>query len=444
MISYGSRRPEIGLASVVIVGPGKDTGSLTFRYFPGATLSGRVLDETGEPIEDALVQLARSSVVDGKLVTKAYVSTRADDTGHYRFGRLPGGGSYFITVTGQPWYTKVTVAGVDASAPSPAFWPAYYPNTHDPSRAQPLVLKPGEERGADFVLRAATGASLTVKYTAEAPTFSGVLTLKYQGVANNDAVQRSVSITRAAGEYKLDGVPPGRYTVEVAGNFGPNALGASEVVDMNGAPASVALAPLPWPRVSGQVTAQRPDARLDDGIAVTLMFDDVRQVRVPVGKDGKFAFEPVPPGLYKLGLSSSRSAYLAGFGVTGTVLQEGDLKLSSGETPTLTIIASDEAGQVSGFVMEGGKATDGVLVVLAPEDPESPRQRYFGFQTESDGSFVWNAVPAGRYHLFAVEDTAFEHKNPAVVAPYRAKAKLVVVGPGSKLTEQLSVTPPPK
>src|SRR5580698_2353413 len=64
--NYGSRNPDIPLGSAVIVGEGHDTGNLICRWYPTSAIFGTVVDESGEKVEGALVQLVRSSVIGGR------------------------------------------------------------------------------------------------------------------------------------------------------------------------------------------------------------------------------------------------------------------------------------------------------------------------------------------------------------------------------------------
>jgi len=145
--NYGSRNDESPVGSAVIVGPGKDTTNLVFRFFPPASISGKVLDDSGEPVDDALVQLIRTSIVAGVRQTAVFRYTRTNDLGGYRLGWIPGGTGYYVTVTGEPWFTKrAQMPGVTGVAPesAQAYGPVYYPGTSDASQAAAIKIGPGE------------------------------------------------------------------------------------------------------------------------------------------------------------------------------------------------------------------------------------------------------------------------------------------------------------
>ncbi len=163
--SYGKRSPNSDFAAAVIAGPGLSTDHLVFRWFPPAAISGRVIDQFGEPVEAAHVGLLRMVVLNGRKRVYFYGSRYTNDRGEYYIGPfLPG--SYYVTVAAAPWYAgsalAFAVSANRALASSPAYATMYYPNTHDPRAAAPLVIKPGQEARADFTLDKTRGVNLTI------------------------------------------------------------------------------------------------------------------------------------------------------------------------------------------------------------------------------------------------------------------------------------------
>ena len=68
----------------------------------------------------------------------------------------------------------------------------------------------------------------------------------------------------------------------------------------------------------------------------------------------------------------------------------------------------------------------GVLAVLAPRRESANPLDYHGFQTDSDGSFEWQGLPAGDYVLLVRQNWFdFEYANPAAVRPYLEAGRAV-------------------
>jgi hypothetical protein len=87
--SYGQRA---GWSSAIVTGPGQNgqnTESLVLRLPPPGIISGRVTDDAGEPVAEALVELLDSRITDGRRTVTAVSSKRTDDAGEYRWA---GGG----------------------------------------------------------------------------------------------------------------------------------------------------------------------------------------------------------------------------------------------------------------------------------------------------------------------------------------------------------------
>ena len=94
-------------AGAVVVGPDQDTGSIALRMSPPAVISGKVVDDAGEPVAQAQVELLGSKIIDGRRGLTIVAVRQTDDTGEYRFSAL-WAGSYYLVVSGVPWYTKFT------------------------------------------------------------------------------------------------------------------------------------------------------------------------------------------------------------------------------------------------------------------------------------------------------------------------------------------------
>jgi hypothetical protein len=222
---------------------------------------------------------------------------------------------------------------------------------------------------------------------------------------------------------------------------GGNDLAASRKIQVGSADLSLELALRPNPAVSGSIQWKDPAARPRGPLAVTLVGEDgAGSVDAAVQPDASFTFATVAAGRYRPQIRSEDGFYAAAIHVDGADYRDGVVELVEGQTVSLRIAASSELGGVKGFVMREDRPTEGALVVLAPVDstfPGAPR----GFQSDSDGSFDYQKVPAGDYLLFAVEDLDFEYANPAVIKPYRAAAKQIRVEPQGIVSERIPLAP---
>ena len=445
--NYGEQNQENGFGSAVIVGPGQDTGTLVFRWFPAAAIFGTVVDDSGEPVEGALVQLLRSHVAVGHRVTATFRWYRTNDRGEFRFGQLPGAGRYYLAVTGTPWYEAGAraMAGEEPAAHPAAFIPVYYPNTSDAARATPLLVAPGEETRADFTLTTAVGATVTVTHSGPAD-LKGSVSLTRDGIAGIDSFQEQQALTAvngAAGKIPqlLTGVPPGHYVVSVTGTSGKSYLAGRTAIDVNGSDVGVEVPLRPAATIGGSVQFLNPAAKPAGTLRVALQVDGVGAVlNAAVRPDGSFLFPDVPHGEYRIGVVGV-GFFVSHSEAAGVPFRDGLLTVTEGDAGTVSLTISNETGRLNGFVMNGDRPAAAVMVVLARAEESRNPVHYRGYQTESDGSFDYRNIPAGSYSLFAVEDTSFEYANPDAVRPYLADAKAVRIEPHGMSTERIPVTP---
>jgi hypothetical protein len=439
--NYASNQGDSVLGSALIVGPGKDTGNLVFRYYPMASISGKVLDDAGEPVEDAVVQLIRSSTVGGKRLTRIFRAVRTDDRGEYRLGWVPGGTGYYVAVTGEPWFNRNRFARPEPNGEEPAetrlaYATSYYPDTTDAAHAAPLNLAPGAEVHADFTLRTVPGARILVKHGAP-PGSTGLVSLTYPGIDGVEAYQQQVSLTPS-----LSGVPPGRYTLRVTARSGDSDLIGFANVDVNGADVTVDMPLHPAASISGRLQFARAGTQPNGTVVVTITTDGVTGIyNTTVKSDGTFRFPNVLPGRYRVAIRSA-GWFATKIDVAGAALREGLIDIGDGDSATVTITASDETGNVNGFVKEGDRTLPEVLVVLVSAGKDQRAVYYRAFQTESDGSFDFRSVPAGRYLMFAIEDKSFEYANPEALKPYLANALPVTIEPHKASVQDVALTAP--
>jgi len=119
--------------------------AVEIRLKRGAVISGRVVDEFGEPVEN--VRIVAQTDPKARLALADGVST--DDRGEYRLTGLPAG-SFIVSVTRV--YGTLDPRTARQREPDTIF----YPGSTVSSEAKPLQLVPGsDQRRIDFVFPAA-------------------------------------------------------------------------------------------------------------------------------------------------------------------------------------------------------------------------------------------------------------------------------------------------
>ena len=118
-------------AKEVDVPGGRITAGVTIRLNPGAAISGRVFDKTGDGAPGVGVELLRERYQQGgerRLVPVA--STKADDAGYFRVADLLPG-RYYVKAS------MPTMPESDGDG-TPVYVPTYFPQTAWLREARPL------------------------------------------------------------------------------------------------------------------------------------------------------------------------------------------------------------------------------------------------------------------------------------------------------------------
>jgi hypothetical protein len=93
-LSYGQRRP-LQAGTPLQLGDGEQLKGIQFQLPRGGVISGRVLDEDGEPVAGAMVRVMRYQYLQGDRRLTPAGSAQTDDRGQYRvWGLMPG--DYYV------------------------------------------------------------------------------------------------------------------------------------------------------------------------------------------------------------------------------------------------------------------------------------------------------------------------------------------------------------
>lgn len=416
---FGAVAPSSPFSSAVVTGPDQDTSHLLFRWFATSAVFGKVVDDRGEPVENATVQLIRESIVAGRKLLLPFRTQKTDDLGNYRFAPLAGG-AYYIVVTGEPWYAKqmTLLHSMHPDEPPPpalTFSPSFYPNSPDPRGAAPLMLKPGAEMQANFSMQ--TVRAVNVRGTCpNTEHCAGSLSLYLQGVGGVETLQSTTFLMQP---QSSDGVPPGRYSARFNGTGGA----MHRTVDVGVSDVTIEIIPKPAPSAEGKVTFADPDAKPRSTMYLRLVNEATgAAIARAIGGDGSFTWTNLAVARYRPQLSGTDGFFISEISVDGAAFKDGVLDIVDGASVHLNIVASDDIGRLKGFVKNGDRPVPAALVVLAPRVPSANPYSYHGFQTESDGSFDFTQVSAGDYLLFAIDRIDVEYANAEALRPYLASA----------------------
>ena len=443
---YGARTLGSGFGTAVLTGPELDTSQLVFLWRQTASIGGKVQDEWGDPVEAALVQVIRSSVINGRRQARTIAWRHTDDRGEYYAGPLPEGG-YFIAVTGRPWYERQRHGfGLLEHHEAPSYATKYFPNAAAPPGATLVEVKPGAEARADFTLsetRAATVHVRCAEREGQAQHAGGQfrVMLAIDGIPGAESYQ-SNEWAYGCNTF-IRGVPPGHYTLRLVGN-GASGMYAEQKIDVGASDVDVELRPQPWSKIGGRVEFLPPERPPADAVLVGLIDQDTHHTLwARVAADGAFT---VPGGLVgraRIVVNAKSGLFAERIDVEGAALDDDMLDVPGGAMVKLRIVASAGKGRVHGYAIGTEGAQEGALVLLVPAQAAAPLRHYHAFQSDSDGSFDFDAVRPGDYFLLAVDDLNLEFGRRAALEGLLAAAKPVHVVAGGDVQERIPVVAVP-
>jgi hypothetical protein len=387
--SYGDAAelfPGFRAPSFQEVTAGQRRAGVRIALTPGGVLHGRVMDDRGDVVVGATVQAFRTQFRNGLRDRVVVQRATTDDLGEYRLFMLPAG--------------EYAVAVIDPALSGPSLRPdgvpLFFPGTLDPTEAQPLLLQPGEIRGAiDF---------------AALPTKARRVTGSVQGLPPGDAASifltprngtaSSFDTSKPDGTFEFNNVMPGSYVLVAqtvnSRSMVPLEVRNADVLNVRLTLGSAFRVPVRV-RIEGHPDGNDPDignlyflVRRDPPIA-GLDSDTYSPF-----ENGRFSVE-VLGGNYRLDLTRTEDFYVKAMTLDGVDVLNSGLRVESSSDSALEILVGTNPGSVEGRVQG-----QGVTVVLVPEIARrGQRPLYQSRQVGNAGSFRFDKVPPGDYKLFA-------------------------------------------
>lgn len=458
------------LSSAIAVRGDQDTTHIVFAAQRGAAIFGQIQDDDSEPVDNALVTVFRSMIVDGERKIVMRAQTRANAAGRFRLAGLPQG-NYYVCAMGRPWFADsllqmqriqeaahaapaVAIPGQDSQdaepvPPPPPFSPdpnfrgtalatTFFPRAQSIEEASLVHLDAGGEAQASITLPLTKAVNVKGVVDFSGPVAGGRVNLLKQ--AYDQYILFLEGTVSKEGKFEFKNVPTGSYEIAAASNVsaGPSSWQTRQQVEVGSSDTEVVLKPASMGALSGKVVFEGEHPPAGSNFFVGLRNEEGHGVLIPVDPEGNFSFSRLLPGHYEL-------AALSGYLATYLVGPDGErlpltLDITSGTTIHRDVAATKAASAIEGTVEKDGAPQVGAFVVLMPKDPAS-RRAYYRDQTDSDGSFRLSAVPAGDYLLIALtEGDEVAYRGPKIAAKLSSAAKPVHIDSGDRLDLKLQVT----
>ena len=487
-VGYGQTRPfESGKPIDLAEGQVLDRADITMPK--GSVIAGRILDEFGEPLADASVSALRSTWSNGRRRLQATGrAALTNDLGQYRIYGLPPG-EYYVSATlrgGQEMMVMEmaavaavrggVVAGSGSEPPRSGYAPTYYPGTPNGAEAQRLSVALGQEaQNTDFALVPVRLARITgTVIGSDGRPLAGVMVNAVPRSSGTNVLFPSggTSRTDQSGNFTLNGVAPGEYTLNaqgtqtitsageggnvvftmrrtVGGGDGGSEFGSIPLSVAGDDLANVVIATSKGTSASGRVTYEGGSAPSRNTLRISAASPDAEGPMMLIGASSSVT----PEGTFELrGLAGPRlfrvtnvpaGWVLKAIRHNGTDITDEEVHINPAQPITgLEVVLTTRTTEVSGTVKAGNEAATDYTVVIFSDDPAKwavPMTRHIASARPSQtGRFEIKNLPAGSYYAVALEYIPQgDWNDPEILDRLRTKAERFSLDEGEVKTLDL-------
>ncbi|MGA8618058.1 MAG: carboxypeptidase-like regulatory domain-containing protein [Candidatus Sulfotelmatobacter sp.] len=423
-------------STAIVTGAGLDTETLILRLAPNAVITGKVLDEVGEPVRHATVMLYYDDHSGGGDRIRQSRGTQTNDQGTYEITPLQPG-TYFLSADASPWYavypnlqpgeseSQGQVNNVDRSL-DVAYPVTFYADVTDADSATPIPIRGGDHLQVDIHLNPVPALRLLFHMPDNGNNGFIVPQLQQPAFDGSTSVQHSGAREVSPGLVEITGVPAGRYNVRIPSGENWQQLNGvdfskdGEQIDTSNAEA------LGRVKVSVQVTGEATLPRLAVGLRSGNRMRTELQIVDPKGETD---FWQLTPGSYEIVVRGSAMRYsIAHMVAEGGQVSGHTLTVAAGSSASVSLTLVGGNVEVEGTVQKAGKGFSGAMVVLVPKDPEMNRDLFRRDQSDLDGTFSLHGVVPGAYTLLAIENGwDLDWSQPGIIAAYLKHGRKIQV-----------------
>lgn len=446
---YGARDPQ-SAGEVITVESRQKVMDLAVRLMPHGVITGRIVDEDGEPVAGAQIQAWRYRYSQGRKQLASYGSASSNDIGEYRIYGLPPG-RYFVSATNprsmgmDRWAPYNPPASNDSSQ---QYVTVFYPSAVDLSTAAPVEVGAGSEvRGLDIALMKVRTVTVRGRVTdatgSDRRRLAVFLTPKDGGAWTS--VRRAAGVS-AGGEFEIRGVTPGSYFLVASIADRERALSARVPLQVGSSNIdNVTLTIYPPMELSGRVRVE--GSAIAPASLSSIQVKLIRKYATPmsfgadlstqVRTDGSFTVPNVSPDVYMLAVSNlPESCYVKAMRVNDIDVLTAGLDTLQGSPGLIDIVLAPNAGVASGMVQDDSdQPVAGATVVLVPSEKDRREfaHYYRTATTDSSGRFTVKNLDPGRYTAYAwstVDPGAY--LDPDFLQPLADRGVAVSIREGSQ------------
>ena len=436
-------------STAIVTGSGLDTEALVLKLAPNAVITGRVLDEAGDPVRHATVMLYYDDHQEGVDQIRMRNGAQTDDLGSYEMPNLMPG-TYFLSVRANPWYAvhppsesdphRKAEITVDRSL-DVAYPVTYYADATDSESATPIPVKGGERLQVDIHLNPVPALRLLFRVPGDTQHGFTFPRLEQPAFDSSTFIQSGGGYQVSPGLFEITGVPAGHYNVRLQGqgrNVQMNGIDLNKDGEQIDTTAAEEVSSL---KISVQIPAENS---IPKGFSVGLRSKGRNIAGFHSLDDkGETQIDNVSAGRYDVLVWGVRKPYsIARMTAEGAEVSGHSITLAPGASASASLTLVAGSVEVDGIAKKAGRGFAGAMVVLVPRNPEGNRDLFRRDQSDQDGTFSLHNVVPGWYSLLAIENGwDLDWSQPAVIAAYAKHGRAIEVRDSGKAlnTEAIEV-----
>lgn len=421
-VAFGQRAPHHPGRPLVLA-DGQTLDKIDFQMPRGGVITGRVVDELGEPVIGTTVKALVSRYFAGRrrLVQAGYGQT--NDIGQYRMFGLPPG-EYYITAPGTD--SSAGNEGMTDNPTGSGYAPTYYPGTPSLAEAERVTMPIGGELNADMQLiptRVCSISGTVVDQNGRPAIFAFVSLQPRDEMLRDSSANVGAGTAGAQGAFALSNIVPGAYYL--IGTSIDEPMSSSNKRSMGWMPITVTGQDLEGVRIvtskgatiKGRVAYEggtRPVNTSPIGLHVGCQASGEGPLEMtnasPAKVDEQGRFEVT--GVYRECLIRTFPTP-EGWGIGSvthdtTDVTDRPLAIKDAETiADVNVLLTNRLAKLTGSVTDDDKrpAKDYVVIVF-PEDASKlgPQSRFVrSARADQQGQFKMSGLPPGEYLAAAVD-----------------------------------------
>jgi len=417
----------------VALASGEEKRDVVIRMTPLGVITGRILDEDGDPIRRVEVRamVYQYTAAGRQLAPRG--SALSDDLGVYRI---------YDVEPGRYYLRAASMEMMGGGPGRESYGTSYYPGTPDATAASTIEVGAGLTlEGINLTLRATKTANIRGRVMNPGDNATVVLVRVSEGGSSRSGI----GLNGRDGKFELQDVSPGPYILTAASTIGgehysarlPVQVGAT---DLEG----IELHLMPPMEIAGQIRIEgKTSAKLS---GLNILLESEGQIVPGMGggvtkEDGSFAFEGLEPAVYHISAFLPEDLYLKAVRWSDRDVMQSGVDLTQGAAESrLVVLVSANGGRIDGVVEDDQSApVVGAMVTLVPSNAAPSRSLFKFASTRPRGHFSMQGIAPGSYKLFAWEDVDINEVmyNPDFVRPFDSQGKSVGISEGSKESMQL-------